>query len=78
MIETMRANHIRTLRALGLPARLVVARALRGALLPDARGQRWRGDLAALERQRAPAFVPDLAEKLGLAGESSLTPVLNE
>jgi repressor LexA len=32
--------------------------------------------VAALERQHAPAFVPDIAEKLGLAGESSLTPTL--
>jgi len=32
--------------------------------------------VATLERQQAPSFVPDLAKKLGLAGESSLTPTL--
>ena len=34
MIETLRAPHIRTLHALGLPARVILARALRSALLP--------------------------------------------
>jgi oligopeptide transport system permease protein len=34
MIETLRAHHIRTLHALGLPQRTILARALRGALLP--------------------------------------------
>lgn len=34
MIEALRSNHIRTLRAQGLPGRVVVAHALRGALLP--------------------------------------------
>ena len=34
MIETLRANHIRTLHALGLPQRTVLARALRSATLP--------------------------------------------
>lgn len=34
LIEALRANHIRTLRALGLPGRVVVMHALRGALLP--------------------------------------------
>ena len=34
MIETLRANHIRTLHALGLPQRVVLARALRSACLP--------------------------------------------
>ncbi|HYF56152.1 MAG TPA: ABC transporter permease subunit [Salinarimonas sp.] len=34
LIETLRANHIRTLRALGLPAHVVVRHALRGAALP--------------------------------------------
>ena len=35
MIETMRSHHIRTARALGLPARVVVLKhALRGAVLP--------------------------------------------
>ena len=34
MIETLRANHIRTLHALGLPRRMVLARALRSASLP--------------------------------------------
>lgn len=34
MIEALRSNHIRTLRAQGLPARAVITHALRGALLP--------------------------------------------
>ncbi|HEY8565630.1 MAG TPA: oligopeptide ABC transporter permease OppB [Beijerinckiaceae bacterium] len=34
LIETLRANHIRTLRALGLPGGTVLRHALRGALLP--------------------------------------------
>ena len=34
LIENLRAHHIRTLRALGLPGRVVVGHALRGALLP--------------------------------------------
>lgn len=34
MIEALRSNHIRTLRAQGLPTRTVVTHALRGALLP--------------------------------------------
>ena len=34
MIETLRANHIRTLHALGLPQRVVLTRALRSACLP--------------------------------------------
>lgn len=34
MIEVLRADHIRTLRALGLPRRVVLAHALRGAALP--------------------------------------------
>ena len=34
MIETLRANHIRTLRALGLPTSVIVRHALRGAALP--------------------------------------------
>lgn len=34
LIEALRANHIRTLRALGLPGRTVTLHALRGALLP--------------------------------------------
>jgi oligopeptide transport system permease protein len=34
MIETLRADHIRTLHALGLPQRVVLARALRAAALP--------------------------------------------
>jgi oligopeptide transport system permease protein len=34
MIETLRSNHIRTLRAQGLPQRTVITHALRGALLP--------------------------------------------
>lgn len=34
MIETLRADHIRTLRANGLPQRLVITHALKGALLP--------------------------------------------
>jgi len=34
MIENMRSNHIRTLRSLGLPTRVVVTHALRGAALP--------------------------------------------
>ncbi len=34
MIETLRANHIRTLRSLGLPTRVIVRHALRGAALP--------------------------------------------
>lgn len=34
MIEALRSNHIRTLRAQGLPARTVITHALRGALLP--------------------------------------------
>ena len=34
MIETLRANHIRTLRSLGLPTSVIVRHALRGAALP--------------------------------------------
>ena len=34
MIETLRANHIRTLRSLGLPTSIIVRHALRGAALP--------------------------------------------
>ncbi len=34
MIENLRSNHIRTLRSLGLPLRVIVAHALRGAALP--------------------------------------------
>ena len=34
MIETLRSNHIRTLRSLGLPTHVVVRHALRGAVLP--------------------------------------------
>src|SRR4051812_5480530 len=34
MIENLRSNHIRTLRSLGLPSRIVVRHALRGAALP--------------------------------------------
>lgn len=34
MIETLRADHIRTLRANGLPQRVVITHALKGALLP--------------------------------------------
>lgn len=34
MIENLRSNHIRTLRSLGLPTRVVVTHALRGAALP--------------------------------------------
>jgi oligopeptide transport system permease protein len=34
MIENLRSNHIRTLRSLGLPTRVIVAHALRGAALP--------------------------------------------
>lgn len=34
MIETLRANHIRTLRSQGLPTRTIAFHALRGALLP--------------------------------------------
>ena len=34
MIENLRSNHIRTLRSLGLPTRVVVVHALRGAALP--------------------------------------------
>ncbi|HVL73856.1 MAG TPA: ABC transporter permease subunit [Beijerinckiaceae bacterium] len=34
MIETLRSNHIRTLRSLGLPTHVVVRHALRGAALP--------------------------------------------
>ncbi|MET0531154.1 MAG: ABC transporter permease subunit [Microvirga sp.] len=34
MIENLRSNHIRTLRSLGLPTRIVVVHALRGAALP--------------------------------------------
>jgi oligopeptide transport system permease protein len=34
MIENLRSNHIRTLRSLGLPTRIIVAHALRGAALP--------------------------------------------
>ena len=34
MIETLRSNHIRTLRSLGLPQRVIVRHALRGAALP--------------------------------------------
>jgi oligopeptide transport system permease protein len=34
MIENLRSNHIRTLRSLGLPSRVVITHALRGAALP--------------------------------------------
>lgn len=34
MIETLRSNHIRTLRSLGLPRSIIVRHALRGAALP--------------------------------------------
>jgi oligopeptide transport system permease protein len=34
MIENLRSNHIRTLRSLGLPLRVIVIHALRGAALP--------------------------------------------
>jgi oligopeptide transport system permease protein len=34
MIENLRSNHIRTLRSLGLPNRVIVRHALRGAALP--------------------------------------------
>jgi oligopeptide transport system permease protein len=34
MIETLRSNHIRTLRSLGLPQSIIVRHALRGAALP--------------------------------------------
>jgi oligopeptide transport system permease protein len=34
MIETLRSNHIRTLRSLGLPQAVIVRHALRGAALP--------------------------------------------
>ena len=34
MIENLRSNHIRTLRSLGLPTRVIVGHALRGAALP--------------------------------------------
>jgi oligopeptide transport system permease protein len=34
MIENLRSNHIRTLRSLGLPPRIIVQHALRGAALP--------------------------------------------
>lgn len=34
MIETLRSNHIRTLRALGLPTSEIAIHALRGAMLP--------------------------------------------
>jgi oligopeptide transport system permease protein len=34
MIETLRANHIRTLRSQGLPVSTIVRHALRGAALP--------------------------------------------
>jgi oligopeptide transport system permease protein len=34
MIENLRSNHIRTLRSLGLPSRIIVRHALRGAALP--------------------------------------------
>ena len=34
MIENLRSNHIRTLRSLGLPTRVVLGHALRGAALP--------------------------------------------
>jgi oligopeptide transport system permease protein len=34
MIENLRSNHIRTLRSLGLPTRVILAHALRGAALP--------------------------------------------
>lgn len=34
MIETLRSNHIRTLRSLGLPTSIIVRHALRGAVLP--------------------------------------------
>jgi len=34
MIEALRADHIRTLRASGLPSRVIIAHALRGAVLP--------------------------------------------
>jgi oligopeptide transport system permease protein len=34
MIENLRSNHIRTLRSLGLPTRVILKHALRGAALP--------------------------------------------
>ncbi len=34
MIETLRANHIRTMRSMGLPTKVIVSHALRGAVLP--------------------------------------------
>jgi oligopeptide transport system permease protein len=34
MIENLRSNHIRTLRSLGLPTRVILTHALRGAALP--------------------------------------------
>jgi len=34
MIENLRSNHIRTLRSLGLPTRVILSHALRGAALP--------------------------------------------
>jgi len=34
MIETLRADHVRTLRSLGMPTPVVVEHALRGAILP--------------------------------------------
>lgn len=34
MIETLRSNHIRTMRSMGLPAGIIVKHALRGAILP--------------------------------------------
>jgi oligopeptide transport system permease protein len=34
MIETLRSNHIRTLRSLGMPTHVIVRHALRGAALP--------------------------------------------
>ena len=34
MIETLRSNHIRTLRSLGLPQSIIVRHAIRGAALP--------------------------------------------
>lgn len=34
MIEALRANHIRTLRSLGLPGSIIMRHALRGAVLP--------------------------------------------
>lgn len=34
MIEILRSNHIRTLRSMGLPIRVIIKHALRGAILP--------------------------------------------